>query len=270
MCIKMSNRLFIKFLIGIIFITTLLRCRGKRHSKIIFKDNFEGVELADFWRPGDFGSGRYVQEAVSFEDEFHRSGKYSVKLNIEEGYVKDDGGDGHFTERTELDSGKYPFLYQEVMYKYSLLIPDHFPIIDNRLVISQIKQSGLSVGPLVAQRFRNGKHYLTVRNLSNDITKQFKYELPELIKEQWHDFVFQVYFSDKETGYINVWMNGKQVIAFNGITAFKKGKNKFYHKMGLYRDQWPDSMDIYFDDYLITNDNTKIRKNIPFDKIDKA
>jgi len=226
-------------------------------SGVTQTDDFESGQLADFWRPGGAGHGRYVPEAVSITDQYRRSGESCVRLTTEEGAIIQDGGDGNFTERAELDSGKHPFLNNQVWYKYSLLIPEHFPVIDTRLVISQIKQSGVSVGPLVAQRFRNGRHYLTVRELSGRSKKQIKFELPELTTERWHDFAIQVYFSEEKDGIVNFWMDGKQVVSFHGKTAHKRGKNEFYHKMGMYRDQVDVPMTIYFDDYLLTNEKNQ-------------
>ena len=49
-----------------------------------------------------------------------------------------------------------------------------------------------------------------------------------------------------------------EAVSFTGKTSYEKGKNRFYHKIGLYRDQWPDPMIIYFDDYILTNDTVMI------------
>lgn len=255
-----------KVLVALCFAVIISAGGDVEFAKVTLKDGFEDGGLARFWRPGDSGSGRYVPEAVSFTSQYHRLGDHCVRLTLKEGYIRQNGGDGHFTERTELDAGKHAFLYQEVWYRYSLLIPGQFPIIDNRLVLSQMKQSGFSTGPLVAQRFRNGRHYLTVRDLTDETRKQQKFELPELKKEKWHDFVFQIRYSDKQDGYVNMWMNGKQVVSFAGKTAHENGENRFYHKIGLYRDQWPDPMVVYFDDYLLTNDTSVMNKSLITEK----
>lgn len=257
MCKRSSEQ----FLVAVLLIMSISGCWTGNNTKVTLTDDFEGGQLADFWVSGDAGSGRYVPEAVSFTDQYHRSGAHCVRLSLEEGFIRQDGGDGHFTERTELDSRKHPFLNQEVWYRFSLLLPAQFPIIDNRLVISQMKQNGLEEGPLIAQRLRNGQHYLTIRDLTHEITEQHRFNLPELTKESWHDFIFQIRYSDQQDGYVNVWMDGTQVISFTGKTAYEKADNRFYHKIGLYRDQCPDPMTIYFDDYLLTSDTAMIHRN---------
>lgn len=238
-------------------------CGEKIDTKILLTDDFESGYLSEFWRSGNIGNGRYEQEAVSFTDQYYRSGNHCVKLVLKEGYIRQDGGDGNFTERTELDSGKYPFLNQEVWYRFSILVPKDFPIVDNRLVISQVKQTALLRNPfqIYAQRFKNGKHYITIYDMmKKDKEERTELNLPELTKEEWHDFVFQIRYSHTQNGFINMWMDGEKVISFTGPTASKKGRNQFYHKMGMYRDQWPDPMIIYFDNYIITNDTSKIDK----------
>jgi hypothetical protein len=228
-------------------------------------DDFEDNRLADFWRPRDKGSGRFENGAVSFTDQFHRSGNYSAKLVLKEGYIRQDGGDGNFTERTELDSRAFSFLNQEVWYKFSLLVPEDFPIVDNRLVISQVKQTVLFKSPIIlfAQRFRNGHHYLTIYDMvKSEKVQASRIELPELTKKQWHDFIFQIYYTDTSNGYINMWMDGVKVVSYAGSTASKEGRNQFYHKVGMYRDQWPEPMTLYLDNYLISNDTSNIDRTI--------
>jgi hypothetical protein len=254
---KSTKQLLINFCVFSILILTFPGCKGKTDAKITLTDDFENGFLADFWRPGDKGSGRYEQEAVSFTDQYHRSGNYCVKVVLKEGYIRQEGGDGNFTERTELDSGKHPFLNQEVWCEFSILVPEDFPLVDNRLIISQVKQAVSFRNSIIlfAQRFRDGHHYLTIYDMTKDQKVQAsRIELPELTKMKWHDFVFQIYYSDTPDGHINMWMDGEKVVSFNGPTAYEKGRNRFYHKIGLYRDQWPDPMTVYFDDYVLTND----------------
>ena len=258
---KNKGSTFINGWVILFLLSIVVGCRKKTDTGILLTDDFENSCLADFWRPGDKGSGRYEKDAVSITDQFHRSGTHCVKLVLKEGYIRQDGGDGNFTERTELDSRAHPFLNQKVWYKFSVLIPQDFPVIDDRLVISQVKQTVLSGNSLqlYAQRYRNGQHCLTVYDMTSDNKKEAAcFNLPELTKEQWHDFVFMICYSDKADGYINMWMDGKKIASFNGPTASKKGRNQFYHKIGLYRDQYPEPMTIYFDNYVLTNDTLLI------------
>ena len=98
-------------------------CRNKSDAKILLTDDFEGHTIADFWRYGDKGSGRFEKEAVSITNEYHHSGNQCAKLILKEGFIKQDGGDGNFTERTELDSKTHPFLQHHVRCEFSMPLP---------------------------------------------------------------------------------------------------------------------------------------------------
>jgi hypothetical protein len=203
----------------------------------------------DFFRPGDYGSGRYVAGAITLSNAYARSGKQSVQITVKTGDIKQTGGDDKLTERAELDSGGHPILDRDAWYGFSFLIPNGFPVVDNRLVIAQWKQSSLIGGPLVAQRFRNGQHYLTVRRAESGRNDK-KYSLPTLEMGKWNDMVYHIRFS-LDDGYVEVWMNGTQIVSHQGPTAFKDGENGFYNKFGLYRDRWEEPMTIYFDNYTL-------------------
>lgn len=245
----------------LVIIAVFLCCGNRGNAELFLADDFENGQLAGFWRAGDRGEGRYEQEAVAITDQYHRSGTHCVKLMLKKGFIRQEGGDGRFTERTELDSRAQALSGRAVWYKFSLLVPAGFPIVDNRLIISQVKQARLFGDPLqlYAHRFRNGRHYLTIYDMTNrDKTERATFDLPALSREKWHDFVFHVRFSESPTGRVMVWMDGQQVVVFSGATASPDGRNRFYHKIGLYRDEWPDPMEMYFDDYIMTTDSARI------------
>jgi hypothetical protein len=63
--------------------------------------------------------------------------------------------------------------------------------------------------------------------------------------------VYHVRFSTDTDGRVEVWVDGKQVVSHKGDTADKDGENKFYNKIGLYRDRWKEPMTVYFDNYTL-------------------
>ncbi|MCH8852731.1 MAG: heparin lyase I family protein [Planctomycetes bacterium] len=86
-------------------------------------DGFETGRLADFWRPGDYGSGRYEAGAVTIQDRVVRSGKYAACITVREGDIEQQGK-RRKSERAELDSGKLSVIGQEVWYGFSFLLPN--------------------------------------------------------------------------------------------------------------------------------------------------
>jgi hypothetical protein len=214
-------------------------------------DGFEGDSLAPFWRPGNYGDGRYAPGAVVISKDYARAGTRSVRITVREGDIVQVGDDGLRTERAELDSGRHPFVGRDVWYGFSVLIPPGFPVIDNRLVIAQWKQSGVSGSPLVAQRFRNGKHELTIRTPVRPSGRFERFTLPKIEFGKWNDMIYHTRFSSRSDGLVEVWMNGARVVEYKAATAFKNGEDLIYNKIGLYRDRWKEPMTIYFDNYAI-------------------
>jgi hypothetical protein len=213
-------------------------------------DGFESGSLADFWRPGGRGPARYELEAIVISDDRARSGRRSARITVKEGEIEQVGDDGKRTERAELDSGNLPVLGRDVWYGFSLLLPPGFPVVDNRLVITQFKQSDVEGTPLVAQRFRAGRHTLTIRSLRDGGSAR-TYRLPELRLGHWVDMVYHLRYSTGDDGRIEVWMDGRRVVSYAGPTASEKGAARFYHKVGLYRDRWKEPMTMYVDNYTV-------------------
>ena len=238
------------------------------HSELDLQlfDGFEGNSIADFWLPGDYGSGRYETGAVAISKSYARTGTSSVRITVSEGDVNQLNADGVRLEWAELDSGRRPFLHRDVWVGFSFLIPSGFPVVDNRLVIAQWKQRGGSEGPLVAQRFRNGEHYLTIRIPIAASEETRRFPLPQITFGRWNDMIYHVRFSANMDGCVEVWMNGVQVVFHAGPNSVENGENSFYHKIGLYRDRWKEPMTIYFDNYTLS-DSLKSVDPARFDSI---
>jgi hypothetical protein len=65
--------------------------------------------------------------------------------------------------------------------------------------------------------------------------------------------VYHVRYSYGADGRIEVWMDGKRVVTYEGPTASRDGADRFYHKVGLYRDRWKEPMTMYVDNYTMGN-----------------
>jgi hypothetical protein len=217
-----------------------------RASVATLYDGFEGEAVAKFWLPGDYGTGLYVPGDIHIANDPARSGAHSVEITVHEGDVEAAGDADTQVERAELDSGHFPLRGQEAWYGFSVFVPRNFPIVDNRLVISSCKQSDVS-RPLTAQRFRNGRHTLTVESQGRKET----FKLPDLPVGRWVDFVCRARYSAGKDGAFEMWMDGGKVASYAGPLADPQNKNAFYHKIGLYRDRMKQPMTIYFDNYAM-------------------
>jgi hypothetical protein len=210
----------------------------------VLRDGFEGKTLEDFWLPGNYGSGLHVPGAIRLSTNYVRSGRQSAEITVREGDIDAAGDDDTRVERAELDSGHFRLRGRDAWYGFSLLVPKDFPIIDDRLVIASCKQSDVS-RPIVAQRFRNGKHTVTVESQG----RKESYNLPPIPLGEWINMVYHLRYSTGSDGLVEIWMNGKQVVRYSGPAADPDAKNAFYNKIGLYRDRIKVPMTIYYDNY---------------------
>jgi len=64
----------------------------------------------------------------------------------------------------------------------------------------------------------------------------------------WHDFVVNVNWTYKKSGYLNVWIDGNQVIEYKGPIGYNDSVGPFF-KMGIYRDDIAETFVIYHDEY---------------------
>ena len=213
-------------------------------------DGFESDLVAGFWLPGNYGTGLYEPGAVAISTDYARTGSRSARITVKEGDVEQRGDDGRRVERAELDSGHYPFWGRDVWYGFSFLLPPGFPVVDNRLVLASWKQSDVEGSPLIGQRFRAGRHSLTIRPPGANSSGK-SYPLPDIQLGRWNDMMYHVRYSAGEDGVIEVWMNGERVVTYRGPTASRAGADRFYNKVGLYRDRWKEPMTMYVDNYTL-------------------
>ena len=215
------------------------------------RDDFEGDGLAPFWRPGDHGTGRYAPGAVVLTDERARWGRRAARITLREGDVAQRGDSGQENERAELDSGRHPLLEGEAWVGWSFLVPEGFPVADVRLVLAQWKQSELEGSPLIAQRLRAGRHTLTVRDWRRRGGPMLELELPPIVPGRWHDMLWHARFGRGADGHFEAWLDGESVARHAGPLVGPGGADTLYHKVGLYRDRWPEPMTLYVDGYAL-------------------
>lgn len=217
-------------------------------------DGFEEKELSEIWSHNKFEEG-----AIKIQSEIVRKGKSAVQITIHKGDKIEQGdANSKTSERNELLERKEfgPIENEEYSYSFSIFISDNFPIVPTRLVLAQWKQSednenSLINNPILALRYINGKLFITLQ--TNEKRNKI-FSTREDIKGKWIDFVFYVKFTREEKGFVKVWMNEKQIVDYDGVTAYSEKYNypkpgHFYFKMGLYRDRMDEPMTIYIDEF---------------------
>lgn len=234
--------------IAILFVTF-------HHPYVEVYDNFETPKLSSIW-----GTSRMTDSSLTIQSTIIRNGKSAAKITLHNGDIVEAKTDkDNASERDELMEAMSFFSIEgkTYQYKFSLFLPDSFPILPIRLVIAQWKEfcpkcSCSEYSPILALRYVSGKFFIT---LQVDSTRKNLYELTQEIRNNWNDFIFQIKFSKEKDGMIKASLNNEKIIDYTGITSYQNNcrilsdKNKYYFKMGLYRDRAPQPMSIYIDNY---------------------
>jgi hypothetical protein len=240
----------ISCIVLIIVLLSLTTCKPNRISDVA--DHFESDTLSKIW-----SSDKFVPGALSFQSKYVRSGNKAAMIILKPGDQIDEEK-GTILERAELKESRKMFSIENFNYAYSfsIFLPPDFPVVSTRLVIAQWKQDCESDdcnpdNPVIALRYASGEFFVTLQ-VGPNLT--VLYSQKESILNQWQDFKFHIRFSRNHNGGVKAWLNGKQIIDFDGVTAYSKTfgydyPGNFYFKVGLYRDTMPQPMTIFIDDY---------------------
>jgi hypothetical protein len=237
---------------------TAILITGCSETKVLnVYDDFENNNITKYWEldkiiPGD----------LETENKIVRAGKQSIKITLHSGDKFEEGIQGDkSSERAELTEKEEFYSKEDNTYnfKFSMFIPQDFPIVPTRLVIAQWKQEcpgGYKCdnnSPVLAVRYISGKLMITQNTGSNRV---MLYETNEEMRNRWLDFKFQLNFSQKSSGKIIVYLNDKIIVDYKGVTAYPENETTgyispgvFYFKMGLYRNLMSEPMTIYIDEY---------------------
>ncbi len=161
--------------------------------------------------------------------------------------------------RAEINTDDFVSINSVQWYGFSMFLPNDFPIEDNRLVLGQwwarskTWMGEVSKSPPISQNFRSGVFRIRVRHSSDRILKDTDaptntvFEAKNFPLGKWNDFVYQVKWSYKRDGFINIWFNGKQVARYRGPVGYNDDIGPKF-KFGIYRDASDQTQIAYFDE----------------------
>jgi hypothetical protein len=243
-------------------------------------DGFDSPTLSDLW-----DTSLTVPGAITLESAIVRSGHGAVRVDVHPHDTLRLGKDGDpDTERDEIREAHRLDSREDTPYEYSwsMYLPSDFPIVPVRLVVAQWKQNCMShtayvayveqvAGDQAAQAVQSGRvpcdndsPPLAIRYIggvlmvtrSQGDTKIPLWEDKRDLRGHWVDFRVQARFTPQPTGRVKVWVDGKQVVDYTGVTANSEpptsgypSPSLFFFKFGLYRDVMPQPMTAYFDEY---------------------
>ncbi|MHB2168025.1 heparin lyase I family protein [Alsobacter sp. R-9] len=160
-----------------------------------------------------------------------RLGQYGLRFETREGYC---GFDQEWNDckkgrnRHEIAGTKDAFNV-EYWYSFSAYFPKQFGAKDRvGTTFFQIKGA-----PVDAWRLRFWKDRGIAFEYELNFQRKFLKSVAE-ISDRWNDFLVQFRHSRTSDGYVRIWLDGKLVHYFSGITADPNGKSSPYLKIGLY------------------------------------
>jgi uncharacterized protein (TIGR03435 family) len=243
-------------------------------------DGFESPTLSDLW-----DTSLSVPGAITLESAVVRSGHGAIRVDLNSHDKFSLGKDGDpDTERDEIREAHGLDSREDTPYEYSwsMYLPPDFPIVPDRLVVAQWKQNCLSraayvahvqqlAGDQAAQAAQSGRvpcdndsPPLAIRYIGGVLqvtrslgdTKFPLWEDKRDLRGHWVDFRVQAHFTPQPTGRVKVWVDGKQVVDYTGVTANPESPaggylspSLYFFKFGLYRDVMAQPMTAYFDEY---------------------
>lgn len=150
------------------------------------------------------------------------------------------------TCRDEISTEQFPPAISTRWYALSLYLPTNFPIEDVRLILAQwhgrwqLWQPGRI--PPLSFRFVNGRFFIPLRYNAERIIRDPSsapgatlFETSSFALGRWHDFIVQAKWSCREDGFVNIWWNNKQIVAYRGPVGYDEATGPEL-KFGLYRD----------------------------------
>ncbi|MCC5468684.1 heparin lyase I family protein [Pelosinus baikalensis] len=242
--------LVIGIIIMLIIVASVVFLLPFQSKEMSVSDGFENLTLSNAW-----SSSKFLPRDLIIQSDIVRSGNNAVKLTLHQGdQIKSEIGSNF--ERAELmeEFSKWSKEHSSYSYSFSLFLPEEFPLVPTRLVIAQWKQVAKinsDDSPVIALRYVNGTLMVTCM-VGNE--RNIVYCSNEEIRSRWLDFKFVIHFSRNDDGRIVAWLDGKQIVNYSGKIGYTMREgytpvSLYYFKMGLYRDNMREDMDIYIDEY---------------------
>ena len=164
--------------------------------------------------------------------------------------------------RAELyEQYRAPF-HHPIEYQFRVFFPDEWQNDDVRALIAQwhatpdLHLDEVSRSPNLALDVHGDQLLIKVQtspvavNQDNrtDMLHEVLYRSDPIKKNQWYQIKVEVNWSWSPDGYIKVWIQGQQVVNYVGPTAYQDCYGPYF-KMGIYRQDSPNTFVMYADDY---------------------
>jgi len=196
-------------------------------------------------------------------DTLARNGNFSVRFELR----KDDDLNWIEGSRAELKDNLNVPLNQEIWYGISLYIPSDFPELERNCVVMQWHgehdKREASRSPVLALRVVGDTLYINSRSSKKRIQTNNRgpqvehFRMQNFPRDEWIDFVVKAVWSHKSKGTLNMWLNGNQIISYEGPIGYNDRKGPYF-KFGLYKHSGDEPLVIYHDEYRRGNSEEEV------------
>src|SRR5262245_27205609 len=159
-----------------------------------------------------------------------------LAITLRTGDMAVSGGVSERAELSEHDRYHLP-TGTDVWYSFQLYVPTDFPVVDRRLVLGQWKQAcgdcTADHSPAIANRYRNGVFSITIQDADKRVVL---FEENADIRGRWNQLVYHLKLTPRPDGFLQAWLNGRQVVDYRGPLGYPDDLDSVYFKIGLYRD----------------------------------
>ena len=121
-------------------------------------------------------------------------------------------------------------------YRWSILLPKtHRSIPKMRMYLGQFDQEGKNCEPSFMFQEIKGEYLLRIMpNISEETGNYQTLINNENFIGKWNDIVIDAFWTKKNNGWFNVWINGEQKVSYAGKTM---SCDEVYFKYGIYRSR---------------------------------
>jgi len=219
-------------------------------KNLIFYETFEGPDPFSTVHNKEIGNWDY---ALQYVDSVAYDGSRSARFEIRDDQLM--VAEGKRAEVTVI-MGSNEKLTGSAWYSFAVYFPSSFATDTTYDVISQWYHEGSPVRLMVKrERF--------LIDIGCERESKEKIVVGGLTRDQWHEFVFHFIHSGSDDGFIAVWHNGKQKVAYSGCNLYGDSLPKW--KVGIYKAAFEvgtslvKSRVVFFDNLKIGDENASYR-----------
>ena len=130
----------------------------------------------------------------------------------------------------------------------------------NNDILNQWHQGSGTGSPTTTLRVKNDRFFMKI---GNEKETREDFDLGPQTKDAWHEFVFHIVHSHGSDGLVEVWHNGRKVLAHRGGNMYDAALPRW--KVGIYKDDWNGSETtdtnlraFYLDNLMLGNENASL------------